>query len=34
MARFQEHYPQWRVTYDIPTILKEIYEANVDKWVP
>ena len=33
MARFQEHYPQWRITYDIPTILREIYEANVDKWV-
>jgi CDP-paratose 2-epimerase len=33
-ARFSQHYPQWRLTYDIPAILREIYEANVDKWVP
>ncbi|HEX6968087.1 MAG TPA: NAD-dependent epimerase/dehydratase family protein [Micromonosporaceae bacterium] len=34
MARFEEHYPDWKPTYDIPMILREIYEANVDKWVP
>ena len=34
MARFQEHYPDWKQTYDVPMILREIYEANVDKWVP
>jgi CDP-paratose 2-epimerase len=33
-ARFQEHYPQWRMTYDVPAILNEIYEANAGKWVP
>ena len=33
-ARFAEHYPQWKLTYDVPAILTEIYEANVDKWVP
>lgn len=33
-ARFQAHYPQWRLTYDIPAILTEIYEANADKWQP
>ena len=22
------------MTYDVPMILREIYEANVDKWVP
>jgi CDP-paratose 2-epimerase len=32
--RFAEHYPQWTMTYDVPAILTEIYEANVDKWVP
>jgi CDP-paratose 2-epimerase len=33
-ARFAEHYPQWTMTYDVPAILTEIYEANVDKWTP
>jgi CDP-paratose 2-epimerase len=33
-ARFAEHYPQWKLTYDVPAILTEIYEANVEKWVP
>src|SRR5262249_13659201 len=33
-AKFQSHYPQWTMTYDVPAILREIYEANVDKWVP
>ena len=31
---FQAHYPDWKHDYDVPTILQEIYEANVDKWVP
>jgi len=34
MARFEEHYPDWKMTYDVPMILQEIHEANVDKWVP
>jgi CDP-paratose 2-epimerase len=33
-ARFEAHYPQWTMRYDVPAILQEIYEANVDKWVP
>ncbi|HEX8627181.1 MAG TPA: NAD-dependent epimerase/dehydratase family protein [Catenuloplanes sp.] len=33
-AAFQRDYPQWQQTYDVPMILREIYEANVDKWVP
>jgi len=33
-ARFIEHYPDWRLTYDVPAILEEIYDANVDRWVP
>ena len=33
-ASFAEHYPTWRMTYDVPAILGEIYEANVGKWVP
>ncbi len=34
MAKFQSHYPEWRPTYDIPKILREIYEANADTWKP
>jgi CDP-paratose 2-epimerase len=34
MARFEEHYPDWKMTYDVPAILREIYDANVGKWVP
>jgi CDP-paratose 2-epimerase len=34
MARFRSHYPGWQPTYDVPAILREIYEANADTWVP
>jgi CDP-paratose 2-epimerase len=34
MARFRSHYPDWQMAYDVPKILREIYEANVDTWVP
>jgi CDP-paratose 2-epimerase len=34
MARFSGHYPDWKITYDVPAILREIYEANRDTWVP
>jgi CDP-paratose 2-epimerase len=34
MATFQADYPQWKQVYDVPMILQEIYQANVDKWVP
>jgi CDP-paratose 2-epimerase len=34
MARFQRHYPDWKQTYDVPMILREMYEANADRWVP
>ena len=30
---FQRDYPDWKQVYDVPMILQEIYEANVDKWV-
>lgn len=34
MARFRSHYPEWKMKYDVAAILREIYEANVDTWVP
>ncbi|WP_239676923.1 NAD-dependent epimerase/dehydratase family protein [Natronosporangium hydrolyticum] len=33
MAKFQAHYPDWQITYDVPTILREIYDAQVENWV-
>ncbi|GAA1394743.1 NAD-dependent epimerase/dehydratase family protein [Catellatospora coxensis] len=33
MAKFQAHYPDWQMTYNVPAILNEIYEANADKWM-
>ena len=32
LSRFQEHYPEWKITFDVPQILKEIYELNVERW--
>ncbi len=34
MAKFRRHYPTWEIQYDVPMIVREIYEANIDKWVP
>jgi CDP-paratose 2-epimerase len=32
VAKFQSHYPQWSLKYDVRAILREIYEANVERW--
>jgi CDP-paratose 2-epimerase len=29
---FEADYPDWRLDYDVETILREIYERNVDHW--
>ncbi len=31
-GRFQSHYPDWRIEYDIERILKEIHEAGYGRW--
>ena len=31
-GRFESHYPGWKLAYDVPRILREIYEVNVDRW--
>ncbi|SDT78666.1 NAD-dependent epimerase/dehydratase family protein [Actinoplanes derwentensis] len=31
-GRFEAHYPSWKLTYDVPAILREIYEANHEMW--
>lgn len=33
-ARFQSHYPDWELTYDVPAIMREIHDANADRWQP
>lgn len=32
VSRFQQHYPSWKLRYDVPRILHEIYELNVERW--
>jgi CDP-paratose 2-epimerase len=32
VAKFQRHYPDWQLTYDVPRIVREIYEANCERW--
>jgi CDP-paratose 2-epimerase len=33
ISRFQSHYPDWSLTYNVPAILREIYEANCSRWL-
>ena len=32
LAKFKAHYPSWRPKYNIEAILRESYEANVERW--
>jgi CDP-paratose 2-epimerase len=32
VSRFLQHYPDWRLHFDVPQILREIYESNVERW--
>jgi CDP-paratose 2-epimerase len=29
---FQEHYPEWKLQYNVTQILQEMYEMNVERW--
>jgi CDP-paratose 2-epimerase len=31
-GRFESHYPGWELKYDVPAILREIYEFNRERW--
>ncbi|MDX9864969.1 MAG: NAD-dependent epimerase/dehydratase family protein [Anaerolineaceae bacterium] len=33
LSKFQAHYPDWKLTYDVPHILREIFEQNRQRWV-
>jgi CDP-paratose 2-epimerase len=30
---FQTDYPDWRITYDVEAVLREIHEQNADRWL-
>ena len=32
VSRFQQHYPQWTFQYDVPAILRDIHEVNIERW--
>ncbi|WNZ47634.1 NAD-dependent epimerase/dehydratase family protein [Leptolyngbya boryana CZ1] len=32
LSKFKTRYPNWKITYDVPRILKEIYQFNVSRW--
>lgn len=32
LTRFQTDYPDWSLRYDVPEILQEIYDANLERW--
>lgn len=31
-GKFRRRYPRWQITYDVPLIVKEIYEQNRERW--
>jgi len=31
-SHFKTHYPHWRLTYNVPTILREIQQQNSERW--
>ncbi len=32
LHKFTAHYPQWKITKDVPMIMQEIYEENKNRW--
>lgn len=32
LAKFEGHFPNWKLKYDVPAILREIYENNIERW--
>ena len=31
-SHFEQQFPEWKLAYDVPRILQEIYELNQDRW--
>ncbi len=34
VSKFRQHYPNWQLRYDVPAILREIYEVGIERWKP
>ena len=32
IRKFEDHYPEWKLTYDVPGILEEIFSNNTFRW--
>jgi CDP-paratose 2-epimerase len=32
LSKFQVHYPAWKLEFDVPQILQQIYQLNVERW--
>jgi CDP-paratose 2-epimerase len=32
ISKFQNHYPEWHVTYSVKDILRDIYQENIARW--
>ena len=32
LSKFQSHYPAWSPRFDLPSLLTDIYERNVERW--
>lgn len=32
LSRFQQHYPEWKLEYNVPRILQEIFDLNFERW--
>jgi CDP-paratose 2-epimerase len=32
IGKFEDHYPEWKLTYDVPGILQEIFQNNTLRW--
>jgi CDP-paratose 2-epimerase len=32
LSRFEQHYPEWKLEYNVPQILRGIYDYNLERW--
>lgn len=32
ISKFKEHYPEWSLTYDVPSIIEQIVDSGRDQW--
>lgn len=32
LSKFRSHHPEWDLTHDVPSILQEIHDHNVERW--